>query len=67
MGTQENVMHPGHLQHISGDHFHITKGHTHTQTRALGSAALFYSRFYCVIVIQPGPVTHTVLSDHSMA
>lgn len=33
------------------------KKNTH---RLLSSAALFYSGFYCVILIRPRPVTHTV-------
>lgn len=35
--------------------------------RLLSSAALFYSGFYCVILIWPRPVTHTTLSDRSVA
>lgn len=35
--------------------------------RLLSSAALFYSGFYCVILIWPRPVTHTMLSDRSVA
>lgn len=35
--------------------------------RLLSSAALFYSGFYCVILIWPRPVTHATLSDRRVA